>query len=88
MDLCFGDLWWKSPELMVNQDSPANANTKTKGEAKPGFSLEQHTAQGWNSCMHGTQPHGYIAISVIIQSLLTEMNTVQLNLSSRLINPE
>lgn len=73
---------------MASQESPASTNTKAKREAKPGFSLEQCTAQGWNSGMHGTQPQRCIAISVIIQSPLTEMNTVQLNLSSRLINPE
>lgn len=75
VDLCFGDLWWKSPELMANQESPASTNTKAKGEAKPGSSLQHHTAQGWNSGMHGTQPHGCIATSVIAQSSLTEMNT-------------
>lgn len=88
VDLYFGDLWWKSPELIANQESPASINTKAKREAKPGFSLEQHTAQGWNSGMHGTQPHRCIAILVILQPPLTEMNTVHLNLSSRLINPE
>lgn len=75
VDLCFGYLWWKSPELMANQESQASTNTKAKGEAKPGFSLQQSTAQSWNSGMHSTQPHRCIATSVIIQSLLTEMNT-------------
>lgn len=58
-----GNLWWKSPELMANQESPGSTNIKAKGEANPGFSLEQHTAQGWNSGMHGTTSwmHGQLS---------------------------
>lgn len=61
VSLCGSVLWGSLEEIPradgQSQESPISTTTKEKGEAKPGFSLKQGTAQGWHSGMLDTDPY-------------------------------
>ena len=61
VSLCVSVLWGSLEEIPrahgQSQESPISTTIKVKGEAKPGFSLEQGTAQGWHSGMLATDPY-------------------------------